>query len=317
MTTSSNHRAYKVISLLLKAAILISSFCYIAYKLAGPSGSGLLQGLKSGNPVLLFITFILMFLNWGLEALKWKILIGPLEKISFWMAFRSIFAGVTVSIFMPNRVGEFAGRIFFLEKADKVEATLKNFAGSFAQFFMTFCTGIIAMFAVTKHSQSYADDHFSVAMIVQLVCVLVGSGLITFYLLNRLRKRFSSKIQSYFKAIADISLPDLFTVFILSFIRYCVFLFQYYLVIKAFGVRIDFEEASVLIAITFIITSAIPSFALTEVVTRGAVAASLFEFYSVDTQPVITASLVVWIINLAIPALTGSAFIWKLKFFKT
>src|SRR4051812_2218147 len=132
-----NQRVYKVISLLLKAAILILSLWYILYRLNGPEGIYLWEDLKKANPFLLFISFLLLFVNWGLEALKWMLLIAPLERIGFFTAYRAIFAGVTVSIFMPNRVGEFAGRIFFLEKADKVEATLKNFVGSATQLFMT------------------------------------------------------------------------------------------------------------------------------------------------------------------------------------
>jgi hypothetical protein len=31
---------------------------------------------------------------------------------------------------------------------------------------------------------------------------------------------------------------------------------------------------------------------------------------------IVTASFIVWLINLALPAILGTIFIWKLKFFK-
>lgn len=310
----STPRTYKVISLLLKAVILILSLWYIGDKLNGPEGVHVFENLEHANPFLLFIAFLLMFLNWGLEALKWMLLIAPLEKITFFTALRSVFAGVTVSIFMPNRIGEFAGRIFFLEKADKVEATLRNFIGSAAQLLMTLAIGIWGIFYAVQRSGGYLGILDAVNLrFIQIMLVALGLGIVVLLLLNKARTRFSARIQSYFKALFDITGSDLMIVLLLSFIRYCVFLFQYYLVMKAFGVQDELPALAAVIAIAFLITSAIPSFALTEVVTRGAVLTSLFAFS--DPWAVIASSLVIWIINLGMPAMIGSAFIWKLKFF--
>ena len=311
----STQRTYKVISLLLKATILILSLWYIVYKLNGPESAHVFTNLEQANPLLLFIAFLLMFVNWGLEALKWMLLIMPLEKITFYTALRSVFAGVTVSIFMPNRIGEFAGRIFFLEKADKVEATLRNFIGSAAQLLMTILIGAWGILFAVKQSGGYWGVLDAVNLtFIQIALFVTGLLIVVLLFLNKARARFSARIQSYFKALFDIRIKDLMTVFALSFIRYCIFLFQYYLVMKAFGVQDGFISLAAVIAVAFLITSAVPSFALTEVVTRGAVLTSLFSFS--DPWAVIASSLVVWIINLGAPALIGTAFIWKLKFFQ-
>ena len=84
------------------------------------------------------------------------------------------------------------------------------------------------------------------------------------------------------------------------------------------GVAIEPVQAFILIAITFFITSVIPTFALTEIVVRSAVAVYIFGILD-PAQPLLiaSASLLLWIINLAIPALIGSVFIGKLQFFKT
>lgn len=322
MSLTSNKRAYKVTSLLIKTAILICSSLYIFYKFnSGTGATGFIEIFQQANKKFLLLTFFLMFLNWGLEAFKWKFLISPLEDISFSRALKSIFAGVTVSIFMPNRVGEFAGRIFFLEKADKIEATLKNFVGSAMQLLITIIIGIVAMFCKVEYAgnyfEIYADEHFKITMIVQLISILIVVFLILFFFLNRIRNRFSPKIQSYIKTLSAVRKSSLVIVFLLSLLRYSVFLFQYYLVLLACGVKVDLYTASVLIAITFLITSVVPGFALTEVLTRGAVAASLFMYVTPLSTPVIAASLIVWVINLAVPAVIGSAFIWKLKFFRS
>lgn len=258
-----------------------------------------------------------MFVNWGLEAYKWQFLISPLEKISFFKAFKGILAGVTVSIFMPNRMGEFAGRIFFLEKADKIEATLRNFIGSTMQFLITLITGCAALFiCIWKgFNRSINIDFFDIE-IIEIILIVILLIVSLFYLLNRFRNRFSEKFQQYLKSVFDTSKKDLTIVFTVSFLRYFVFLLQYYIVIRACGIHTDFITASVLIAITFLITSIVPSFALTEIATRGAAAAFLFASVTQNSTGIITASFIVWLINLAFPALIGSVFIWKLKLFK-
>ena len=86
-----------------------------------------------------------MFLNWFLESLKWRFLISKIEKISIKRSLRAIFSGITVSAFTPNRVGEYAGRVFCLEKADRVQAVLITVIGSMAQLVVTIVFGLIGI----------------------------------------------------------------------------------------------------------------------------------------------------------------------------
>ncbi|MCW3085077.1 MAG: hypothetical protein JWP12_2443 [Bacteroidetes bacterium] len=319
MNAAPTNRAYKVISLLIKAGILILSFWYVFYKLKSTTAQvDFTSVLKQSDLTLLIVTFCLMFVNWGLEALKWKLLIAPLENITFFTAFKSVFAGVTVSIFMPNRIGEFAGRIFFLEKAGKVEATLKNFAGSIVQLCITIIAGVSAFFIFFRSgNKTGVPIAIQPSLIAVFFLMAVIALLLLLNLLYKYRARFSIKIQSYLNAVYNISGKELALIFILSLLRYLVFLFQYYLVLRALHVDVDVVTGGMLIAIVFLITSVIPSFALTEVVTRGAVAVTLFAGVTTNETGVIAASFIVWVINLAIPALAGSLFIGKMKFFKS
>src|SRR4051812_2206215 len=110
---------YKGISLFIKLAIVGLSLYYIYYKIfqdVHPEISNQLKGLSVKVNVLSIVSvFALMLLNWSLEALKWEIIVNQLQTIGFLKSLRAIFAGISVSIFTPNRIGEFGGRIFFLE----------------------------------------------------------------------------------------------------------------------------------------------------------------------------------------------------------
>jgi len=70
-----------------------------------------------GNTRVLFVmslVFVLMLINWLLEALKWQYLTRNLEQITFWKAIECVFCGLTWAIFTPNRLSEYGGRVMFL-----------------------------------------------------------------------------------------------------------------------------------------------------------------------------------------------------------
>src|SRR5688572_25018804 len=58
----------------------------------------------------LIATILLMFVNWSIETIKWKLAVEKIQRISFFTAFRAVLSGVTFSVTTPNRVGEYFGR---------------------------------------------------------------------------------------------------------------------------------------------------------------------------------------------------------------
>ena len=313
-----NQYFYKVISLLIKSGILIFSFYYIWQKIVeAEKNINISEYLTLSKLSVLTILFLLMLINWSLEAAKWKILIAPLESISFYKSLISVFAGVTASIFTPNRIGEFTGRVFFLEKADKIQATFKSFIGSAAQLFITISAGLISVFAyyINRSNLLVPEGSLTIRIILFSVAIIILATVFLF-LVYHFRGRMPVKFRSYVSAFFEIKRKDLFLIVLLSAIRYFVFTFQYYLILKTFNVPVDFKTAFMLIALTFLVTSAIPTFALTEIAVRGASAVYFFSMIGAEPSVVVAASFTVWLINLALPALIGSIFVWKLQFFK-
>jgi uncharacterized membrane protein YbhN (UPF0104 family) len=313
-------RFYKVISLFMKAILLIASFYFVVHKLTTPNALISYHNIHFSNKTisLLLFCFVLMFLNWGLEAAKWKLLIATYEELSWMQSLQSIFAGISISIFTPNRIGEFTGRIFFLKKANRLTASIRSIAGSAIQLGVTMISGIagvwiyirngyhwkVPLYSIIDHQQKFV---FALILVITLVVAMA-----------MLRLFFFTKLKEQVREIRKVKQTEWFLVLLLSIARYIVFTLQYYLLILAFGVNIGFIQACVLITIIFFITSVIPSFALTEIVVRSAVAVYLFSVLD-PAQPlfITSASLMLWVINLAIPALIGTTFMSKLQFFRT
>jgi len=317
MNTLQSNTFRKGTSLFIKVLILLCSLIYIVHKLYHSNDKNIILSLIDfSNKSYIIIAFCLMFLNWGIEAIKWKFLVAELEHISFIRAIQSVFSGVTVSIFMPNRMGEFAGRIFFLDKADKIKATLKNFVGSITQLSVTLLVGFTAFYFGSKNQlfKSIYDLQLTNKIIIT---VLVSIALIIaiYFLAKYFLIKWISSNADYLDFIFKVNKKEWTYVFIWSFLRYCVFVFQYYILLLAFGLDSNALTIVSLISITYLVTSFIPSFALTEIITRGATAVYFFDAINANSNIVLAASLLLWIINLAIPALIGGLFVWKMNFF--
>ena len=55
-----------------------------------------------------FVVMLLMFVNWGLEARKWQVLVSSIQQVSFLRAYRAIFSGQAIAFNTINRMGESA-----------------------------------------------------------------------------------------------------------------------------------------------------------------------------------------------------------------
>ena len=66
------------------------------------------------------LVFLLMLLNWLIETWKWKLAIRKVQQVSLLKAFKAVLSGVSFSTTTPNRVGEYAGRVLFLDDGNRI-----------------------------------------------------------------------------------------------------------------------------------------------------------------------------------------------------
>ncbi|MDB4534356.1 hypothetical protein N9242_05730, partial [Vicingaceae bacterium] len=92
--------------------------------------------------------------------------------------------------------------------------------------------------------------------------------------------------------------------------------FQYFLVLRAFGLSLDGVNELLLIPVCFLIASFIPTILISEIGVRGSVALFVFGTFSDLEFQIILASVVVWMINVAVPALLGLLNLKELKLIK-
>lgn len=283
--------------------------------------------------VLLFIAFGLIPINLLIESFKWRYLIGKLEKVSFLKAVKAVFAGITVSMIMPNRVGDYLGRVFILKKADRLQAVLSTILGSLAQLLTTLIYGLIALvlffpeyldISIRFNFWVYVGVIISaIAAIFTLVFAFLNFSIFS-VLIRRISGRYYGVIEKYSEVFSWYNQQELLNVLLLSMLRYMVFSLQFFLLLQVFGVKIDYFAAMILIAVVYFLMTIVPTIALTEIGVRGSVSLYVFQHhfeYVGLWNPeiaigVVSASSVLWLFNIVLPAVIGSGFVFNLKFFR-
>lgn len=311
----------KPLSFVLKTIIVICSLVYIYSEIAETLSKPEINRIDFKSIVnmdfILLITaaLLLVIVNWSLEAIKWKILIQKYELISFFDAFKGVITGVTFGIFTPNRLGEVGGRIFYLKKADRFKATLVSFIGGAAQLFATIFAGLLAMYFFMEHySTDLPKSVLGICVIAFLLSVL--SFLVYLFpgFLNKISTSYLPQLKKYSGAFRFYTTEKLLLLFALSVVRYFVFALQFVLVLWAFNFQADFAPMLMMVALTYLISTLIPTFAFTEIATRGSAAVYFFSFLDHNSIVILISSFVLWLMNLAIPSIFGIGFMSGVKF---
>ena len=89
-------------------------------------------------------------------------------------------------------------------------------------------------------------------------------------------------------------------------VRYIIFASQFFLLLKYFGVPVTLIQGLTGIGLTYFLITFMPVSSLAELGIRGSVAVFVFGLFISQTGGVILATMSLWVINLAIPALTGA-----------
>jgi uncharacterized membrane protein YbhN (UPF0104 family) len=274
-----------------------------------------------------------MPVNWMLEAAKWSKLMARLEKVSLLKSFQAVMTGISVSSFTPNRTGEYFGRVFMLNKANHIEGILLTIIGSISQLVVTIALGLFCSLYYVPNfvgvpAEVYRYIYFGMIVVIPILVFLLILFFFNISVLTPVLKKLLpdrwKRWGTYFEVFETYPKKDLLVVFLLSLARYIVFSFQFYWLLWIFGIHIPILAGLMIISVIYLVMTTIPTFALTELGVRGSVSILLIErylnTYGVGPEDpvagIFMASSTLWLINLIIPAILGTFFVFRLKFFR-
>ena len=268
--------------------------------------------------VIMSLVVLLMIVNWVLEAFKWQHLTRILAPITIWQAIESVFCGLNWAVFTPNRIGEYGGRVMFLPIRKRIHGVFAMAVGSFGQNVITNVLGAGA-FIWFMYSFIHLNDWLKLGISIVLIgfiCLMLVFYFHIKWMVSLLNKiKFLKKFHRFFDIMGKYKPYELLDIMWFCLARFFVFTFQYYLIIHLLIPQLPIWEITLLMFVFFFIQSAIPSLDVLDIGVRGLTAGILFKFVTDQSVAVGVAVSLIYIINLIIPAILGSVFVFKLKFF--
>ncbi|MHA6248145.1 lysylphosphatidylglycerol synthase domain-containing protein [Pontibacter sp. CAU 1760] len=275
-----------------------------------------------GNPqgyALLLCAVVLIPVNWGFEAGKWQLLGQRVEPMAFWQAYRAVMVGLTLGFITPNRLGDYAGRVLELKSQQRLEAIGAIFMGRFCQLVATVLAGTLGLtyFVYNFYWQQYPAVFMSVMVLfiafVAITLSLLYNARAMVALVSAVRplKRFVP----YIAIMSAYTRPELNKLLVLSLGRYFVFLIQFVLLLMFFGVKLSLLAYFCGVSGTFFLKSVVPSVSLiSDLGVRELSAMFLFGMLGQGRLEVLSASLTLWLLNIAVPSAFGLYFVLRLRF---
>ncbi|MCQ6960326.1 lysylphosphatidylglycerol synthase domain-containing protein [Mucilaginibacter aquariorum] len=314
----------KIFSYLIKATILVLASLFIYNKFLGKNDSlqqfERLISVISHRQVIytLSAVVLLMILNWFLESLKWQYLAKKLTEISVWVAIEAVFCGLTWAIFTPNRIGEYGGRVMFLPNRKRIHGIFAMAVGAFSQNVITNLVGVSASLWFIYYFLNI--NPWLYLGLVVLSVIFLGLFLIFYFNIKWLvglldRIKFLKKYHRFFEIMGRYNIDELLVVIGYSLARFFVFSLQYYLIIHLLLPDIPFISMMLTVFVFLFIQSAMPSLDLLDIGVRSFTAMHLFLYITNQQIAIIAAVSSIWLINLIIPAIIGSVFVFKMRFF--
>ncbi len=268
------------------------------------------------NGITLLTMLLLVPANWALESLKWQRLALKAVPVTFKEAFRSTLTGLAVGVAVPAQLGDTLGRVASLRSDKRLLAIGAAVVSNGIQFYVSLVVGLVSWSLVG--SSVPVSPTLSTIISGGLIFLVVLGPVVAYFRksLTRWKSNFAfiNKIAPYFQVISRYEAGDLLPPLLYGMFRYLVFMLQFVLALTLFNFPLTLVELTACVGLILLAKTIIPAINLFgDLGLREFIALFLFSQYGLPSEQVITATLLVWAINILGPLLVGIVLVWQHK----
>ena len=279
------------------------------------------KGLEGSNWVYLVGCVVLMPINWLIESVKWRILILPWKNLTKIDAMKAIYAGISVGLVTPARIGEYGGRLLLIDGEDRIKSIPATLISSIAQNISNIIGGYIGALIFCYCYFSFNRYVYIVGSILGLLVIIMLCALffnISKLKLDGLNRWWLGKLlNKQAHVISQYDRPILKRVLTLSYLRYLIYCTQYVLILDFLGLELSLLAAFSGVAVIYLFQSGIPLPPILSVIARGELAIVIWSLFTANVGGILVATFGLWVINLVFPALLGLLIILNVNFLKS
>lgn len=298
---------------LLKVAAAVAIVGYLVYII---EPERLWEAARSANPLWIVAAAALIPVNLGLEGLVWRVLVRrAVPDVPLRSAFSSLLCGYAFGIVTPGRVGELAGRAFYLHHPDKWELGTVVFVQRLVDMVMAAAAGAAAVLAFLQWQSPepvapwWGFFAFATGTAVSLGAASLLPGW-THRALHRVLPERASRRTAFLEKLS----PKDRTLFMsLSALRYVVYTTQFVVLLLAFAPDPSIPTLYTGVALTFLAKFIIPPIAFLDVGIRESAAVFFLGQLGVAQAAAFNAAFLVFCLNILVPALAGVPFVLRMR----
>ncbi len=270
--------------------------------------------LTRENTWAILVLILLCPVNWLLESLKWQLLAGKVVRMSLVEAVRGTLAGLAVGVAMPAQLGDTIGRIATIRSKSKLMAVGPALISNGIQFYVSLLFGTICFFELRHRlpiSKQYAD-----LFLMGLTGLLCLGVVITVYRRSlthwRVNLRFLEKFRPNIEVMGTYSGSEIGRALGIGVVRYLTFMAQFVIALSLLDFQVGMADLLYCTGVIFLAKTLIPALNIFgDLGMREFTALVVFQSYEVTALQVVTATFLVWLVNILGPVLIGLFMIWK------
>ncbi|MBL7963586.1 MAG: flippase-like domain-containing protein [Flavobacteriales bacterium] len=266
----------------------------------------------SMGPWYLLPPLVGIAVNWGLETLKWRLMMRDVQHFSFRRAFAAVLAGCGISLITPNRTGEFIGRVLFVAPEKRIEASVLSVLASLSQLVVTLACGALAglVWWWSGWPALFAAQWSMGVALLLATCISVVVWLVLSHP-GWLRARLLTirplqHWRDHLDALNRLPLLRVVAVQALSLLRYLVFVAQFACLLHGFGAGLSTGVLTVALPVIYLLATLVPTVMFTELGVRAGTSVLVLGSLGADERAVTLAASLLWTMNVLLPAVAGS-----------
>ena len=266
----------------------------------------------STRPLLLAV--LLLFPNLFLQFAKWRLLLRR-SNISIRTSdiAVSLFVGFAFGLVTPARLGEFGGRAFSVRGADRAVLASLTAVDKFASLLVTILAGTACsamLIALAREGGTFLYSAVLPGMLcLACLCVAFITRKRFMALLGRLfarSSRWSARFTRLRAAPRVLVTADYVRLVSLSAMFYVVFILQFTLLVSAFGAAPSWAVVCAA-GTVMLVKTIVPPVTFGELGIREGAAVFVFTAIGAPASAALAASLILFALNVLLPALAGAA----------
>ncbi len=258
------------------------------------------QAVQRKNSYLFILAIVtLTFLNRFVEILKWQNLASTIKQIGIWQSTKEVLIAITIGLFTPNGIGEYAGKALFYPKQKAANVVFLNAICNGIQVFFALSFGLLSTM-ILQNTYHFLPKYSLVLVVLGIIATL--SLLFIFRTISIKGYSLQKLIDELRKIPSKIHKKNIFR----AFMRYVILLHQYVLLYYFFDVNVSYFSLLMIVSCIYLLASSLPNFHAIDFALKGSIAIYLFQFYHVDAWIVTIVATSIWLLNLVLPISFGS-----------